>query len=162
MDRKEVLFRRENVPQVDFPALGEALQQAHLGTIDVKSLRQEDSGIRFLGDLLEEEMARNRPDALIFVGPKTTVEYRVERALKEHGEPSCPVFYLNYNVDPDGNPWRDAIGSIVKLWKGVEYTITRPRDLFLAWNAVMSRISAGGPIAGNNPTATIRPSGHQK
>ena len=35
-----------------------------------------------------------------------------------------PVFYMNYNLNPQANPWRDAIGTAVKYLKGVEYTIS--------------------------------------
>jgi hypothetical protein len=141
LERNEILFRRENAAQVDFPALGEAIKKLQLGTIDVHRLGQDDSGMEFLGGLLSEELARNHPDALIFVGPKTAAEFSVRGALKDLGDPHCPVFYLNYSADPAKDPWRDAIGSVVKLWKGVEYTITRPRDLFVAWNEVMYRLS---------------------
>jgi hypothetical protein len=47
---------------------------------------------------------------------------------------------MNYNLYPQVNPWRDAIGSAVKYFKGVEFTISRPRDLFFAWTEIMSRI----------------------
>jgi len=160
LDRNEVLFRSENAPQVDFPALGAAIKQAHLGTIDVQRLRQNDAGIQFLRGLLAEAMRMSRPDALIFVGPKTTTpEYGVRGALgalKEFGEPSCPVFYLNYNADPVSNPWRDMIGSVVKLWRGFEYSISRPRDLPLAWTEVMSRIGSRQPAPSPlGPTAAM-------
>jgi hypothetical protein len=45
----------------------------------------------------------------------------------------------------------------VKLWKGLDYTITKPRDLFVAWNDVMFRISNRGTIKNGqdrNPTIT--------
>jgi len=146
LEKSQVLFRRENAPEIDFPALGTAIKQARLGTIDVRTLRQNDSGKQFLGKLLAEEMGKNRVDALIFVGPKTSTEPPERGALRELGEPRCPVFYLLYDPDPSGNPWRDLIGSVVRLWKGFEYTISKPRDLFLAWNEVMSRISNRGPV----------------
>jgi len=68
--------------------------------------------------------------------------------LKEPADPGCPVFYLNYDPDPVVNPWRDLIGSVVKFWKGFEYTISRPRDLFPAWNNVMARIPNREPEMG--------------
>ena len=47
---------------------------------------------------------------------------------------------MNYNLNPQSNPWRDAIGNAVKYFKGMEFTISRPRDLFYAWTEIMSRI----------------------
>ena len=48
---------------------------------------------------------------------------------------------MNFNLTPQANPWRDAIGSAVKHLKGFEYTITRPRDLWFAWTEIMTRIT---------------------
>lgn len=56
-------------------------------------------------------------------------------------QPRCPVFYLNYDPEPFASPWRDMIGSVVKLWRGSEYTIRRPRDILTAWAQVMFKIS---------------------
>jgi len=47
---------------------------------------------------------------------------------------------MNYNLNPQVNPWRDAIGNAVRYLKGVEFTITRPRDLFFSWTEIMGRI----------------------
>jgi len=55
---------------------------------------------------------------------------------------------MNYNLDPQGNPWRDAIGSAVKYLKGIEFTITRPRDLFFAWTDIIGRIAKTKKEAG--------------
>jgi hypothetical protein len=60
--------------------------------------------------------------------------------LKQLGDVKFPVFYMNYNLNPQTNPWRDAIGSTVRYLKGAEYTITRPRDLFFAWTEIIGRI----------------------
>jgi hypothetical protein len=150
LERAEVLYRREGVPQVDFPALGEAMKQLRLGAIDVRRLKKNDSGLQFLTELIEQEMAVNRPDALVFVGAKGNSEtVMLDSRLRGRGAPNCPVFYLTYNQDPNADPWRDAIGSVVKIWRGFEYTISRPRDLFLAWSDVMSRIT--GRQAGLSP-----------
>jgi hypothetical protein len=43
-------------------------------------------------------------------------------------------------LNPQANPWRDAIGNAVRYLKGAEYTISRPRDLFFAWSEIMGRI----------------------
>jgi hypothetical protein len=47
---------------------------------------------------------------------------------------------MNFNLNPQASPWRDAIGSAEKNFKGFEYTISRPRDLWYAWGEIMSRI----------------------
>jgi hypothetical protein len=60
--------------------------------------------------------------------------------LKELSSVPYPVFYMNYNLTPVQNPWRDPIGNVVKRLRGYEYTIARPRDLWTSWSDIMSRI----------------------
>ena len=61
-------------------------------------------------------------------------------ALKEIGDPGYPLFYLNYNLNPQQTPWRDSIGHAVKFFKGVEYTVSRPRDVWFTVSEIVSRI----------------------
>lgn len=142
MQEQRVLYRQEDASQIDFPALGKALESVNLGTVDLKRLGQKHGDTQFLADLISNEMAGpERPDAVIFAGPKVMLDENVpQESLKEIGEPQFPVFYMNYNLNPQHNPWRDAIGNAVKYFKGMEFTISRPRDLFYAWTEIMSRI----------------------
>lgn len=142
MQEQRVLYRQEDDSQIDFPALGDALQSMNLGTVDLKRLSQKHGDTQFLTDLLTKELkGTEQPDAVIFAGPKVMLDSNVPPdSLKEVGEPSFPLFYMNYNLNPQTNPWRDAIGNAVKYFKGIEFTISRPRDLFYAWSEIMSRI----------------------
>jgi hypothetical protein len=47
---------------------------------------------------------------------------------------------MNYDSNPQAYPWRDPIGNVVRYLKGVEYTISRPRDLFFSWTDIVARI----------------------
>ena len=84
---------------------------------------------------------QDHPDAVIFAGPKVMLDEAVPQdSLKNVGDVEYPVFYINYNLNPQAVPWRDAIGNAVKYFKGFEYTISRPRDLWYAWGDIMSHI----------------------
>ena len=41
-------------------------------------------------------------------------------------------------------PWKDSISHAVKLFRGTEYTISRPRDLWFAVTEMVSRIVKSG------------------
>lgn len=142
IQERRVIYRQENSSQIDFPALGEALNSLNLGTVDVKRLSQKRGETEFLTNLITKEMnSQQHPDAVIFAGPKLMLDDAVPQdSLKKVGDLEYPVFYMNYNLDPQAVPWRDAIGSAVKYFKGFEYTISRPRDLWYAWGDIMSRI----------------------
>jgi len=142
MQEQKILYRQENAEKIDFPALGEALSKIQLGRIDLARLADKRSDIRFITDLIRSELGvTDRPDAYIFAGPKVMLEHNIEtEALREIGSLEAPVFYMNYNLFPQAVPWRDTIGNAVKYFKGSEYTISRPRDLWSATTEVVGRI----------------------
>lgn len=142
LQEQRILYRQDHTDRIDFPALGEALRSLNLGTIDLQRLIRKHGETEFLKELIQREIGgEDRPDALIFAGPKAMLEENIPPdALKEVGEVEYPVFYMNYNLNPQMNPWRDAIGRAVRFFRGYEYTITRPRDLWAALNEIISRI----------------------
>lgn len=143
MQEQRVIYRQEEASQIDFPGLGEAIKTLNLGRIDVKQLIQKHGDVEFLADLMTKEIKGNQdqPDAVIIAGPKVVMDDSVPPdALRQLGEVKFPVFYMNCNLDPTVNPWRDAIGNAVRALKGVEYTISRPRDVFFAWTEIAGRI----------------------
>ena len=87
-------------------------------------------------------MRSDHPDALIFAGPKIMLDEAVpEETLKPFAEDlDYPVFYMNYNLNPQAMPWRDSISRAVRVFRGTEYTITRPRDLWFSASEMVSRI----------------------
>jgi len=141
MTEQRVLYRQDDADQIDFPALGNAVQSLAPGRVDFKKLAVKNSETDFLASLLEKELKKDQPDAVILAGPKVMLDESVPAdSLKALENISYPVFYMNYNLEPQRNPWRDAIGSAVKKLRGYEYTISRPKDLWTAWSDIMSRI----------------------
>ena len=144
MQEQKVVYRQDGADRVDFPALGEALSSLNLGTVDLKRLGEKHGDTDFLTELVRREVTssqQNHPDALIFAGPKVMLDANVpQEALKAAGDVDFPVFYMNYNLNPQATPWKDAISHTVKFFRGYEYTITRPRDLWFAVSEMVSRI----------------------
>ena len=143
MQQQKVIYRQDEASQIDFPALGQAVKSLRLGTVDLKHLVQKHSDTDFLAQLMTSEVKdpKDSLDALIFAGPKVMLDDGLTPdTLKQLSDVKFPVFYMNYNSNPQANPWRDAIGNTVRFLKGVEYTISRPRDLFFAWTEIIGRI----------------------
>jgi hypothetical protein len=134
VQEEKVLFRQNSEPQIDFPAIGEAVRNLHLGRVDIARLGQKHAGTEFLGDLLVQEFsAPDKPDAYVIAGPKTLMEESIPaEKLGPALDKDLPVFYLNYNLSPQAAPWRDALSGAVRLFKGQEFTISKPRDLWFA------------------------------
>ncbi len=156
MHEQRVLYRQDSANRIDFPALGEALNTVSLATVDLKRLGMKHGDTEFLTELIKAELGNgpDRPDALIFAGPKVMLDENVPNdTLKEVGEVEYPVFYMNYNLNPQQTPWRDSIGRAVRFFRGTEYTISRPRDLWFAVSEIVSRIvksKHGRPITASS------------
>jgi len=146
MADQKVVYRAEDTDHIDFPALGKAVSGVKLGTVDYKNLANPHSEVDFLTHLVEDELGQASADAVIFAGPKLSLDQNVPAdVIKDLSAVNLPVFYMNYNLRPQQNPWRDSIGSMVKKLKGVEYTISRPRDLANAWSDIVNRMTKVKP-----------------
>lgn len=142
IEESRIIYRQETADQIDFPALGKALHSVKLGTVAVSRLGQPHSQTDFLEDLIEKEVGTtNHPDGVIFAGPKAMLDADVpQEDLRRIGDIECPVFYMNYNLNPQAVPWKDSISHAIRAFKGTEYTISRPRDLWVSTTEVMNRI----------------------
>jgi hypothetical protein len=142
MEEGRVVYRQDAAEQIDFPALGKALETMKLGTVNLQQLKQKHGETDFLESLIQKEVANaTRPDAVIFAGPKAMLDADVPQDdLRRIGDIECPVFYLNYNLNPQAVPWKDSISHAIRVFKGTEYTISRPRDLWFSTTEMVSRI----------------------
>jgi hypothetical protein len=145
MQEQKVVYRQEDADRLDFPALGQALTSLNLGTVDLKRLGEKHGDTDFLANLVRKEVApsgQDHPDAVIFAGPKVLLDSNVsDETLKGTGSVDFPVFYMNYNLAPQQVPWKDAISHTVHFFRGTEYTISKPRDLWVAVSEMVSRIA---------------------
>ncbi len=141
MEEGRIIYRQESADSIDFPALGKALDGMKLGTVNVARLGQKHSETDFLEDLIEKEVgAAAHPDAVVFAGPKAMLDADVPQGdLRRIGDIECPVFYMNYNLNPQAVPWKDSISHAIKAFKGTEYTISRPRDLWFSTSEMLNR-----------------------
>ena len=156
MNEQRVLYRNDNADQIDFPELGKALSTLKPGIVDYKQLSNPHSGSAFLMKLVEDELSHADADAVIFAGPKAMLDDNIPAESLRELPVSSPVFYMNYNLSPAQNPWRDSIGNIVKRLRGYEYTISRPRDLWTAWADIMGRISKVKLVAAESSSASSK------
>lgn len=129
---QKIMYRQEEVDQVDFLALERAMQSPAAGTIDISLLRDPQSETHFVTRLLTDQLGAqpDPPDAIVIVGAKVSLDRKIPLdPLKAKGSAMCPVFYLNYNSNPT-EPWPDTIGAALKAYKGAAtYNIALPRDV---------------------------------
>jgi len=157
VQEQRVLYRQEGSKQIDFPAIGEALRDLHLGRVDIARLGQKNSDSEFLGDLLVQELgAPDKPDAIVITGPKTLIEESISTdKLKATQGNDLPVFYLNYNLTPQATPWHDALSNAVRYFKGQEYTISKPRDLWFAITELVGKVVKSKAVRRETASAAV-------
>lgn len=141
MNDQRVVYRQDNMEQINFPELGKAISSVKFGMVDYRKLSDKYSENDFLTRLIHDELGNNSADAVIFAGPKVMLDGPPPVENLEISAVPFPVFYMNYNLTPNQNPWRDSIGTVVKRLRGYEYTISRPRDLWMAWSDIMGHIA---------------------
>jgi hypothetical protein len=144
MQEERVIFEEHDVSRINFPARGDAVDSIQGGQIEFSQLQDEESDTRFLSGLIQEHLSpqERRPDAVIFVGPKLMLERKISgKMLAQAGAVNSPVFYFVYNSNPRSNPWKDTISTVLKAYKGLEYTITLPKDLGKAMSDMMFRLA---------------------
>lgn len=138
LNEMRVIFRQRNGNQIDFPAMGKALEGRFRGTVNIRQLIHKDGREEFLKNLIARTLrSQEKPDVLIFIGLKAMLKGRLVLDAAQVPQPGYPVVYLNYNTDPVNNPWQDAIGDAVKFCGGRIYTISSPSDLWSAWPSVL-------------------------
>jgi hypothetical protein len=143
LQEQRVLYRQSSGSKIDFPALGEAVEGVQPGAIDVRQLARKHGETEFLADLIRREFgSSDRPDGMIIASPKAWLDEALpEDELKEFAsDVNYPVFYMNYNLFPQQMPWKDSISKAIKPFRGVEYTVSRPRDLWVAVSEMVSSI----------------------
>jgi hypothetical protein len=154
IQEQRVLYRQSSSERIDFPALGHALESMKLGTVDMKRLGQKHGDTDFLTELIKKEMtSEDHPDALVFAGPKIMLDAAVpqDTLTPIASDVDYPVFYMNYILNPNAVPWKDSISRAVKVFRGTEYTISRPRDLWYSVTEMVSRIVKSRHVHGMLP-----------
>lgn len=157
IQEQRVVYRQSSSEKIDFPALGQAVKGIKLGVVDAKRLAHKHGDVEFLTGLIKQEISGpDHPDALIFAGPKMMLDDSVpdDQLRAFAGDVDFPVFYLNYNLYPLDMPWKDSVSHAVKLFRGTEYTISRPRDLWFAVTDLVSRIVKSKHGRSTNPVSS--------
>jgi hypothetical protein len=139
---QKIIYREENVAEVDYYALGQAVLASKPGTIDYRRLGDARGATQFIAQLLTDQLGAgaSSPDAIVIVGPKVSLEKRVPlQALREAGSAPCPIYYLSYNSN-SAEPGRDTIRSALKAYKtAMAYNLLFPGDLAAALSDILSR-----------------------
>lgn len=145
MQEERILYEQESAPQIDFPALGQRIDELEAGRVRFDQLEDEESAPKFVSTLVAEHLNGQTPqaDAIILVGPKVMLEKGLPgEILKLPGSQHLPIFHFVYNTNPRANPWKGALSKVLRSYKGLEYTITLPRDLGKAMTEMMFQLRA--------------------
>ena len=128
LEQQRELFRSDNFDATAFQALLQNLSDAELSSVSVQALRKRDSP-EFLIALANQELAADRSDAIIFLGPNMRMETRMSvAALTARKAHNPPFFYFEFHAVV-GAPFPDSIAWLVKEANGRVFAIHSPAEL---------------------------------
>lgn len=127
---RQVVYSAKRHTRLDFGALGEAIDAMAPGLVDVQALADPDGEWRFLADMLQTaiEAEGERPDAVVFLGPKIGREGRIPDGMLDLAVSSVPLFQFLFDRNPQSYPWEGAIESALKPLGLIVRNIIRPQD----------------------------------
>jgi len=125
LDQQQEIFRCDQFDDAAFEALSGALKQLELSSISVKALKKRNSP-EFLVSLANQELAAERADAIVFLGPNTRTDTHMAAvALTEKKATSPPMFYFEY-YPWVGAQFPDSVARLVKAASGKVFPIYTP------------------------------------
>lgn len=146
IDRK-LVHASQRQSQLDFEALGAAIDSMQAGVIEASELEKEEGESAFLADLLNETLGDpNLPDAVIALGPKVDREARIPQDLLYFGADAGRLFQIAFQPTPQSYPWPGAIESALRPYGLMVYGVTLPQDFTRALEEVLELIADGEPI----------------
>jgi hypothetical protein len=119
LEQSQVIFEQDDIKQIDFSALERAIAWLSLGTVTLDQLAIKNAGTDFFVALASEQVARNRANGKIFLGPNIERTRLNDEMLGRLGEAGCPVFYLRYTSARPFNRRDNLIASAVQCWRGL-------------------------------------------
>ncbi len=131
-------FRPEELDQVS-----QALNGLELGTVHITTLQNTGGHLMMLADLINHELeAKERPDAVIFLGPVTRYWDKLPPSVLAERSSGDPLFfYLQYHIFMQrGNELPDLIQNTVKSLRGKTLTVHNPGEFANALKQIESRM----------------------
>lgn len=128
LEQQRELFRSDEFDATAFQKLSRNLSDAELSSVSVQALRKRDSP-EFLIALANQELATERSDAIIFLGPNMRMDTQMSvAALTARKAHSPPFFYFEFHA-VIGAPFPDSIAWLVKAANGRVFAIHSPAEL---------------------------------
>ena len=141
---RQAVYAVERQPRLDFAALGRAIESMPSGVVDVDALADEDGDEHFLLSLLNStfDAARERPDAVVIMGPKIDRDAAISPELLDIAAQPGPIFQFSFNRNPRSYPWPGAIESALRPYGLVHANVARPPDFSRALAGFLDAMGA--------------------
>ncbi len=139
LEQQRELFRSDQFDSTAFQGLSQALNETELSTVSVKALKKRDSP-EFLIALANQELAADRSDVIIFLGPNTRMDTQMTAgALPGKRKDGPPIFYFEY-FPWVGSPFPDSIDWLVQAAGGRVFKIHSPSELHNSIEAMLAQL----------------------
>ncbi len=136
---QSVVARQDYSPTVDFPGLGNIVDELEPETVDFEDLYY-GSELQFFTSMLLQELAGSKtPTAAVFIGHETKFGKEISsRALNRLRQLGASFAFLDVSYFV----WRGVMGNFVRAMNGREYKLRKPSDLAKAVTAFEGQVRA--------------------
>jgi hypothetical protein len=131
LDQQKELYRQDDFSVAAIDQVAQAMNDLELSSVDFKVLQKPKGHIDLLADLVNRELAADKPsDAVVFLGPSTRYEDKLPRSALERLASIPKFFYFQYRpflrrMAPAAT---DTINSTVSGLKGKTMIIHNPGE----------------------------------
>ena len=132
LDQQRVLLEEQHLDEQGYLRLANKLRDLELATVDYKVLKQRRGHVEMLARLMNTELAApDPPDAVVFVGPSSSLRDRFPPELLQRGDAAMPhVFYFEYHPYWGRGPeFADVLRNLTKACSGKAFSIHSPAEL---------------------------------
>ncbi len=147
MHEERVIFEEVEVPRLDFPALGQAIEDIQGGAVAFEKLEDKESSKTFLRQVFEEHVRKSddEPDVILFLGPKVVLKKEPKGPFLARSTVStAPLFYFIYNRNPRAYPWKGGISVGLRGLGATEIQVVTPRNFGKAMKDLLEALAGAG------------------
>lgn len=147
LDQQRVLLEEQHLDEQGYLRLANKLRDLELATIDYKVLKQRRGHVEMLARLMNTELAApDPPEAVVFVGPASSLRDKFSPDLLQRGSAVMPhVFYFEYHPYWGRGPeFADVLRNLTKACSGKAFSIHSPAELSNAIEVFARTLAAAG------------------
>jgi hypothetical protein len=129
LDQQREIYRREDFASTDFGRLSRTLGELELALVDYEVLKNRRGHVKLVLDLIAESLEKDRPDAVVFLGPQPRSFDKINKSLLPERSPGDPpLYYVQLRPYSAAANFPDTVMNAVDRMNGKTFQVYSPGD----------------------------------